>query len=83
MVTRVPEVGRVTLVAPVEVRVIELAPEVTKLEPSASVKVAEVAGAVRVSLLREVTVATPKTGVVRVGEVAKTSEPLPVMVTFW
>ena len=70
--TRVPEVGRVTLVAPVEVKVIELAPEVTRLEPSARVRVAEVVGAVKVSLLTEVAVATPKVGVTKVGEVENT-----------
>jgi len=50
-VARVPVVGKVTLVAPVVVKVKELAPDVIKLEPSAKVKVAELAGAVTVTLL--------------------------------
>jgi hypothetical protein len=80
-VAKVPVVGRVTFVAPLEVRVIELAPEVTKLEPSAKVKVALLEGAVIVTLLMLVAVATPKEGVVRLGELAKTRvDPLPVVV---
>ena len=46
--------------------------------PSAMVKVAVVAGAVRVSLLMVVAVATPRTGVVRVGDVPNTKRPVPV-----
>jgi len=45
----------------------------------AMVKVALVAGAVINSLLREVAVATPKEGVVKLGEVARTIEPVPVV----
>ena len=46
--------------------------------PSAMVKVDPVAGVVKVTLLILVALATPKTGVVRVGEVAKTARPEPV-----
>src|SRR3989338_4115603 len=49
-----------------------------KVLPSAMVKVAAVAGAVRATLLMEVAVATPRTGVVRVGVVPKTAKPVPV-----
>jgi len=59
---------------PVKVRVLET----VRVFPSASVSVAEVAGAVSVTLLTEVAVATPKDGVVKVGEIAKTKAPLPV-----
>ena len=51
-----------------------------KVFPSAIVRVAVVAGAVRVSLLTLVAVATPMSGVTRVGEVARTTEPEPVAV---
>jgi hypothetical protein len=60
------------------VSVIEFAPDVANVEPSARVSVAEVAGAVKATLLIEVAVATPRTGVTSVGEVAKTKEPDPV-----
>jgi hypothetical protein len=49
-----------------------------KVLPSATVKVALVAGAVMATLLIEVALATPRVGVVRDGEVAKTNAPLPV-----
>lgn len=75
----VPEVGKVTLVAPVVVRVNELPPEVIKDEPSAKVRVADVAGAVIATLLTEVAVAAPILGVTSVGEVAKTILPEPVV----
>jgi membrane-bound lytic murein transglycosylase len=52
--------------------------ETVRVFPSASVSVAEVAGAVSVTLLTEVAVATPREGVVKVGEFAKTKAPLPV-----
>ena len=59
-VAKVPVVGSVTLVAAVLVSVSEYAPEVTKLAPSAIVKVADVAGAVTVTLLIvELKVAAP------------------------
>ena len=48
------------------------------MDPSAKVKVAAVAGAVKATLLILVAVATPNVGVVRVGEVANTKSPLPV-----
>ena len=47
--------------------------------PSATVKVEEVAGGVIVILFTLVAVATPIVGVVKVGEVANTSAPLPVL----
>ena len=77
-VAKVPVVGNVTLVAAVAVNVKEYAPEVTKLAPSATVKVADVAGAVKVNLLMLVAVATPKTGVINVGLVSNTIFPVPV-----
>ena len=49
------------------------------MEPSANVKVAAVAGAVNATLLMLVAVATPNTGVTRVGEVANTFTPVPVL----
>ena len=49
-----------------------------RVKPSSMVKVEAVAGAVKVILLILVAVATPKTGVTRVGVVAKTNTPLPV-----
>ena len=49
-----------------------------KVNPSSIVKVELVAGAVRVNLFIEVAVATPKIGVTRVGDVAKTKDPEPV-----
>jgi hypothetical protein len=78
-VIRVPAVGNVTLEAAVVVSVKLLAPEVTNVDPSANVKVAVVAGAVKVTLLIVVAEATPKTGVTRVGEVANTLTPVPVL----
>ena len=78
-VASVPVVGRVNPVVPVDVKVIALAPEVIKDDPSANVKVAPVAGAVIVILFMLVAVATPNTGVTRVGEVFITKVvPVPV-----
>ena len=77
-VASVPVVGRVTFVAPVLVSVMELAPEVIRDDPSAMVSVEDVAGAVIVTLLMEVAVATPRTGVTKVGEVLNTRTPDPV-----
>ena len=51
--------------------------------PSAIVSVDPVAGAVNATLLIEVAVATPKTGVVSVGDVARTGFPVPVGVLFF
>jgi hypothetical protein len=78
-VIRVPAVGNVTLVAAVVVSVRLKAPEVAKVELSANVKVAAVAGAVKATLLILVAEATPKTGVTRVGDVANTLTPVPVL----
>jgi hypothetical protein len=77
-VVKVPAVGNVTLVAAVVVSVKLLAPEVAKVDPSTKVNVDAVAGAVKTTLFILVADATPKTGVVRVGEVANTKSPLPV-----
>jgi hypothetical protein len=66
------------LVAAVVVRVRLKAPAVARVEPSANVKVAAVAGAVNATLLILVAVATPNTGVTSVGVLAKTLAPLPV-----
>lgn len=63
---RVPVVGRVTVVFAVVVTVVLNAPEVIKELPFANVNVAEVAGAVIVTLLTLVAVATPMFGVVSV-----------------
>jgi hypothetical protein len=52
--------------------------EAFRVFPSAMVKVEPVAGVVNVTLLTVVAVAAPSVGVVRVGEVDKTTEPLPV-----
>ena len=78
VVVKVPAVGNVTLVAAVVVRVRLKAPEVAKVEPLANVNVALVAGAVKATLLILVAVATPKTGVTRVGVLANTKAPVPV-----
>ena len=64
-------------------KVMALVPSVVESEtvsvlPSAIVKVAEVAGAVRATLLILVAVATPRVGVTRVGLVEKTAKPDPV-----
>jgi hypothetical protein len=72
-------VGNVTLEAAVVVSVRPKAPAVVRVEPSANAKVAEVAGAVKATLLILVAVATPKTGVTRVGDVANTLTPVPVL----
>jgi hypothetical protein len=77
-VVKVPAVGKVTLEAAVVVSVRPKAPTVVRVEPSANAKVAEVAGAVKATLLILVAVATPKTGVTRVGDVANTKSPEPV-----
>jgi len=76
--TRVPEVGSVTLVAAVEVSVIENAPEVASVLPLVSVRVPVVV--VMVAPFTLVAVATPRAGVVNVGLVARTMEPEPVVV---
>jgi hypothetical protein len=78
VVVKVPAVGNVTLVAAVVVSVKLLAPEVAKVEPLANAKVADVAGAVNATLLILVAVATPSTGVTRVGVLANTKAPVPV-----
>ena len=73
-----PVVGRVTVVLAVAVIVVEKAPDVASVLPLAKVKVAEVAGAVIVSLLTLVALATPSVGVTRVGELLNTIDPDPV-----
>jgi hypothetical protein len=79
VVIRIPAVGNVTLEAAVVVSVKPKAPTVVRVDPSASAKVAEVAGAVKATLLILVAVATPNTGVTRVGDVANTFTPVPVL----
>jgi hypothetical protein len=79
VVVKVPAVGNVTLEAAVVVSVNPKAPTVVRVEPSANAKVAEVAGAVKATLLILVAVATPNTGVTRVGDVANTLTPVPVL----
>lgn len=74
----VPLVGSVSAVAPVDVKVMEFAPLVASVDPSAKVNVAPVAGAVIVTLLTLVAAATPSVGVVSVGLVARTMLPEPV-----
>jgi hypothetical protein len=79
VVVKLPANGNVTLEAAVVVRVKLKAPEVAKVDPSANVSVAAVAGAVKATLLILVAVATPNTGVTRVGDVANTLTPVPVL----
>ena len=79
VVVNVPASGNVTLEAAVVVSVKLKAPAVTKVDPSANVKVAAVAGAVNATLLILVAVATPNTGVTSVGVVANTLTPVPVL----
>ena len=78
VVVKVPANGNVTLEAAVVVSVRLKAPEVARVDPSAKVKVAAVAGAVKATLLMLVAVATPRLGVVKDGDVANTKAPLPV-----
>ena len=78
VVVKVPAVGNVTLVVAVVVKVKLCPPEVAKVELFARVSVATVAGAVKATLLILVAVATPKTGVTRVGVLANTKAPVPV-----
>ncbi len=68
--------GNVIVVASVPANVMLLF--AVSVLPFAMVNVAEVAGAVMVTLLMEVAVATPNVGVVSEGLVAKTSAPEPV-----
>jgi hypothetical protein len=75
----VPVVGRVPAVVPVEVKVVEKPPEVIKDELLARVRVALVAGAVTATLFTDVAVATPISGVVKVGLTEVTNVvPVPV-----
>jgi hypothetical protein len=78
VVVKVPAVGNVTLVVAVVVKVKLCPPEVAKVELFARVSVAAVAGAVKATLLILVAVATPNTGVTRVGVLANTKAPVPV-----
>lgn len=80
VVANVPEVGKVTLVEPVKVRVAGKAPDVAKVPPSAIDSVADVAGAVIVTLLTDVAVASPIFGAVSDGPVERTTLPEPVLV---
>jgi len=65
-------VGRVTPVVLVAVNVMAYAPDVIREEPVTSVSVADVVGAVMVTLFIEVAVAAPRVGVTSVGEVENT-----------
>lgn len=77
-VANVPEVGSVTLVEAVEVNVTEWPPDVAKVEPSDNANVADEVGAVIATLFTLVAVATPNTGVTKVGVLANTKLPDPV-----
>jgi hypothetical protein len=77
VVASVPDVGSVTFVAPVDVNVMLLAPDVARVEPLASVNVPVVVETVKPLIL--VAVAAPSTGVVSVGDVARTTLPVPVL----
>jgi len=68
--------GNVIVVASVPAKVSELL--AVKVLPSAIVRVALVAGAVRATLFTEVAVATPNTGVTKVGLVDNTTATVPV-----
>jgi hypothetical protein len=70
--------GIVALLVAVLVRVNANAPLVIKELPSITVNVADVVGAVIVSLLILVAVATPNMGVTNVGVLANTNAPVPV-----
>jgi hypothetical protein len=61
--------GSVALVVPVVVNVNAFAPDVISELPSTNVSVADVVGAVMVTLLIDVAVATPSVGVVNDGEI--------------
>jgi hypothetical protein len=65
-VANVPLVGRVTLVVPTDVRVVEYAPAVKSLEELANVNVLDVVGVI-VTPFMLVAVATPNDGVVKDG----------------
>ena len=67
-----------TALSPVFVPEIDPVDGTVRVQPSAIVKVEPAAGCVIVTLLMLVAVATPNTGVVSVGDVAKTLGPLPV-----
>jgi hypothetical protein len=65
-VDKVPAVGKVTLVPPVEVKVVAKAPVVANVEAAKDKVAAEL---VTVTLFKDVAVATPNVGVVKVGAV--------------
>jgi hypothetical protein len=75
----VPPVPKATEEASVPVKVKVLL--AVKVFPSATVIVEAVAGAVIATLLIEVAVATPSTGVTKVGDVLPTKVPVPVVVS--
>ena len=79
-VASVPDVGKVTFVAPLDVNVIGFAPDVANVLPSARVNVAALLGAVIATLFTEVAEATPIIGVIKVGVLAlTTAPPVPVI----
>lgn len=75
---KMPVVGNVTFVAPVEVKVVEKAPAVASVLPFPRANVAPVPGSVIDISFILVTVAAPKTGVINVGVFEKTTVPAPV-----
>ena len=78
VVVKVPAVGKVTLVFADIVNVVAKPPIVLNIDESASHKVAPVDAAVKNILFILVAVATPKTGVTKVGVLANTNAPEPV-----
>ena len=78
-VASVPDVGKVTFVAPLDVNVIGFAPDVANVLPSARVNVAALLGAVIATLFTEVAEATPIIGVIKVGVLALTTSPVPIV----
>jgi hypothetical protein len=78
IVASVPVVGNVIFVALVDNKVVEYAPEVESVDPSANDNVAFVTGVVIATLLILVAEAAPREGVVNDGEVPNTKAPEPV-----
>lgn len=77
VLTRVPDVGKVTVVMPVVVKVKLFAPDKANATVFGIVKVP--VEDVIVNPLIDVAVAAPKDGVVRDGDVARTTDPVPVI----
>jgi hypothetical protein len=77
-VASVPVLGNVIFVALVDTKLVEYAPEVESVDPSANDNVAFVTGVVIATLLILVAEAAPREGVVNDGEVPNTKAPEPV-----